>query len=73
MKDVLPGELILIQDASGVSEGSPGSSLVVWWVRDLALSLPWPGFNPWPGNFCVMRVWPKKKKKKIPRRMQLET
>ena len=28
-----------------------GSSLVVQWVKDLALSLLWPGFNPWPGNF----------------------
>ena len=22
-------------------------------VKDLALSLLWCGFNPWPGNFCM--------------------
>ena len=36
-------------------------------VKDLALSLLWLrsllwccGFNPWPGNFCIPQVWPKK-------------
>ena len=36
-------------------------------VKDLALSLLWHsgwGFKPWPGNFCMLWVWPKKKKKK---------
>ena len=23
------------------------------WVKDLALSLLWHGFHPWPGDFCV--------------------
>ena len=27
-------------------------------VKDPALSLLWPGFNPWPGNFHVPWVWP---------------
>ena len=40
------------------------------WVKDLVLSLLWlgsllwHGFNPWPGNFRMPQVWPKKKKKK---------
>ena len=29
-------------------------------VKDLALSLLWHGFHPWPGNFCVPQAWPKK-------------
>ena len=33
-------------------------------VKDLALSLPWHRFDPWPGNFCILQVQPKKKKKK---------
>ena len=45
------------------------SSLVVQWVKDLALSLVWlelllwREFNSWPGNFSMTRVHPKKKKK----------
>lgn len=30
-------------------------------LKVLALSLPW--FRLWPGNFCMLRAWPKKKKK----------
>lgn len=26
-----------------------GVPAVARWVKDLALSLQWPGFNPWPG------------------------
>ena len=44
-------------------EYSRGSSLVAQWVEDLALSLPWCGFDPWLGNFCMLQVWPEKKKK----------
>lgn len=33
-------------------------------VKDLALSLLGRGFSPWPGNFCMQKVGPKKKKKK---------
>ena len=39
-------------------------------VKDLVLSLLWLGsllwcrFDPWPGNFCMQRAQPKKKKKK---------
>ena len=29
------------------------SSLVARWVKDVALSLLWFGFDPWPKNFCV--------------------
>ena len=38
------------------------SSLAAQWVKDLALSLPWPGlllwcrFDPWPGNFHMPQV-----------------
>lgn len=30
-------------------------------AKDLALSLLWRGLNPWPGNFCTLQVWQKKK------------
>ena len=33
-------------------------------VKDLVLSLLWLGFHPWPKNFCMPGVRPKKKKKK---------
>ena len=33
-------------------------------IKDLALSLLWLGFYPWASNFCLLQVWPKKKKKK---------
>ena len=38
-------------------------------AKDMVLSLPrlgsllWHGFDPWPGNFHMPRVGPKKKKK----------
>ena len=37
-------------------------------VEDLAVPLMWLGlllwlgFSPWPGNFCMLWAWPKKKK-----------
>ena len=31
-------------------------------VKDSALALLW--FDPWPQNFCMLWVWPPKKKKK---------
>ena len=37
-----------------------GSSLVAQWVKDLAFSMLWHGFYPWPRNFCMLRIWPKK-------------
>ena len=36
------------------------SSLVVPWVKDLALLLLWCGFDLWPGNIHLLWVWPKK-------------
>ena len=39
---------------------------MVQWVKDLVLSLwwlqslLWHGFDPWPGNFHILRAWPKK-------------
>ena len=42
------------------------------WVKDLALSLQPLGslllheLKPRPGNFCMLQVWPKKKKKEPP-------
>lgn len=38
------------------------SSLAARWVQDLALSLLWLRFEPWPGNLCGAGVWMKKKK-----------
>ena len=46
------------------------NSLVAQWVKDPALSLQkpesllWYRFDPWPGNFHMLRAWQKKKKKK---------
>ena len=34
------------------------------WVKDLALSLLWQEFDPWPGNFQMPWGQPKKKKKR---------
>ena len=31
-------------------------------VKDLALSLLWLGFNPWPWNIRIPQTWPKKKR-----------
>ena len=33
------------------------------WVKDLALSLLWRGFDPWPGNFRIPWAWPKQTNK----------
>ena len=44
------------------------TSLVVQCVKDPALSLLWlrsllwREFDPWPGNFHMLQIWPKKKK-----------
>ena len=37
---------------------------MVQWVKDLALSLLWHGFHPWPWNFHMPQEQPKKKKRK---------
>ena len=29
-------------------------------VKDPILSFLWHRFDPWPGSFCMLRVWPKK-------------
>ena len=33
-----------------------GWFLVAWWVKDVALSLLWLGFNPWSRNLYVRRA-----------------
>ena len=46
------------------------TSLVVQCVKDPALSLLWlrsllwREFDPWPGNFHMLQIWPKKKKRR---------
>ena len=51
--------------------GQRGSSLVVQWVKDLALPQlwyrwhPWLGFNPWPRNFHLPWVCPPPNKKRF--------
>lgn len=44
----------------------PGSLVVEYLVWSLLWlgSLLWPRFDPLPGNLCIPRVWPKKRKKK---------
>ena len=45
-------------------------------VKDLALSLQWLrsllccGFDPWPGNFCMLQMWSKIKGYSILRGVQ---
>ena len=47
------------------------SSLVAQWAKDPVLSLLWlwlllwHGFDPWPGNFCMLQAGPKKKKRTL--------
>ena len=41
------------------------SSLVAQRVKDPVLSLLWLRFDPWPWNFCMLWVQPKKKKGKV--------
>ena len=38
----------------------PGGSV----VKDLALSLLWCKFDPWPRNFHMLQGWPKRKKER---------
>ena len=52
-----------------------GSSLMAQRVKDLALALQrlrlllWYGFDPWPRNFHMLWVWPKKKKNFLPHKI----
>ena len=32
-------------------------------VKDLALSLLWHQFDPWPWNFCRLWAWPQKRRR----------
>jgi len=48
-----------------VTKGKIWSSLLLQKVKDLALSLLWWGFNPWPVNFSVLWKWPKKRRGEI--------
>ena len=41
------------------------STPVVQQAKDLALSLLWLGFDPWPGNFHMLSAQGQKKIKKI--------
>ena len=36
-------------------------------VKDLALSLLWLGFDPWPENFCMAWAWPNQTNKQTSR------
>ena len=45
-------------------EVASGSSLVGLVVKDSALPLQCCGLDSWPGNFCMLWAWQKKKKKK---------
>ena len=51
-----------------IIRSSTGISLVVQWVKELALSLLWLGLllwiglDPWPGNIYMPQAWPKKGK-----------
>ena len=54
-------KLTIIQINQNTSEREfPGGLL----VKDPALSLLWLGFDPWPGNFCMLQAWPKNTSKK---------
>lgn len=54
-------QLKLLATLNAVSKKQAlGSSLMVQRVKDLMLSLLWHGFDPYPGNFCMLRMQPKK-------------
>jgi len=58
----------LTQSRKVVLQDYIGSSLVVQWVKAgtfLALSLLWHGFNPWPGNFHMVRMRQRKNPQKL--------
>lgn len=56
-------QLKLLATLNAVSKKQAlGSSLMVQRVKDLMLSLLWHGFDPYPGNFCMLRMQPKKKR-----------
>ena len=40
------------------------------WVKDLALSLLWLRFDPWPWNFRMPHAWPKKERRKGGRKVR---
>ena len=50
------------------NEVKGGVPVVAQWDKDLAVTLLWLWllqrcrFDPWPGNFCMLGVWPKKQK-----------
>ena len=48
----------------------PRRSLAAQGVKDLALSLLWHGYDPWPRNFCMPWMQPKIKKLKIKKKKQ---
>ena len=50
------------EDKADVRTSVTERSLVAQRFKDLASSLLWCGFHPWPWNFCMLWVWPKKKK-----------
>ena len=58
--------LVLFEDVLTLYIENPRSSLVAQWVKEPALSLPWlwlqlwHGFDPWPRNFCMLWIQPKK-------------
>ena len=61
----LAWELLYVTDAAIKRKNNKKwSSLVAQQVKDLALSLLWCRFDPWPGNFHMPWAWPKKEKEK---------
>ena len=57
-------ESLLLPVYLGVLKISDRSSLVAQWVKDPALSLLCLRFDPWPGNFCMLKVWTEQKQTK---------
>ena len=53
-----PTEKLLVKKKS-----TSRSFLVAQRVKDSALSLQWPKFNPWPKNFHMIQMRPKKQNK----------
>ena len=58
---MLPNNTYII--AFYIPKISNGSSLVTQWAKDLALSLLWYGFDPWPRNFRMSWVQKNKQQK----------
>ena len=59
-----------VMNPTSINEDVGSILSLTQWIKDPVLSLQqrglllWRGSNLWPGNFCMLQVWPKNKKQK---------